>query len=209
MELVLEKKHENRIEFHADGISHAFANMVRRYAVSRVPVLAIDTVTFYDNSSPFWDEYISHRLGLMPIVTPADIPESTEVVFSLDASGPKVVHAGDMKSSDSGITIAKDKIAIITLGEGQVLRFEGKAVIGVGAEHAKFQAGLISYGDADGKFRFFVESFYQMEPSEVLDRACGVIVKDLDSVLEGISGKPVKSEAVPKKKRAPRKKKEK
>ena len=53
--------------------------------MSYVPVLAIDKVTFYDNTTAFWDEYIAHRMGLMPILTPENTPESAEIVFSLDA----------------------------------------------------------------------------------------------------------------------------
>ncbi len=63
MKLVLDKKHGNRIEFTASGIDYQFSNMVRRYSMSYVPVLAIDKVTFYDNTTAFWDEYIAHGWG--------------------------------------------------------------------------------------------------------------------------------------------------
>ncbi|MFH1394364.1 MAG: hypothetical protein ABII71_00880 [Candidatus Micrarchaeota archaeon] len=193
MNLVLEKKHENRIEFLVDGITSGFANMIRRYSISRIPVLAIDTVVFYDNSSPFWDEYIAHRLGLMPIITPAKTAEGTEVLFSLDAAGPKVVYSGDMKSSDDSIKMGQEKIVIATLGENQTLRFEGKAVVGTAQTHARFQSGLMAYGEKDGKFKFFVESFYQMTPKEVVKRGCEVIERDIDTVINGVSKKPKKA----------------
>ncbi len=196
----LDKKHENRIEFVAD-VSTSFANVVRRYALGRIPVLAIDQVTFYDNSSPLWDEYIAHRLGLMPVTTPEKTPESAEIVFSLDAEGPKTVYSSEMKSSDKDISMAKN-MPIVTLGPGQHLRFESKAVLGIAKTHAKFQAGIVSYGKEgkEGALRFMVESCYQMEPMEVIERACDAVVDDLEAVEAGLGKKPAKKAKKAKKK---------
>lgn len=130
MKLVLDKKHGNRIEFIAKPLEASFANMLRRYSMSRVPVLAIDEVVFYDNSSAFWDEYIGHRLGLIPLTTPDNTPASAEVLFSLDAEGPKTVYASDMVSADKDIAVTKGNIVVVTLGPNQHLRFEAKAVLG-------------------------------------------------------------------------------
>lgn len=191
MKLVLDKKQGNRIEFVASGVTYPLANMVRRYSMSRVPVLAIDQVTFYDNTSAFWDEYIAHRLGLLPVITPDKTPESAEIVFSLDAQGPKQVLSSEMVSSDKDITIAKGNIALVTLGTEQRLRFECKAVLGIGRRHAKFQAGIVSYGEEKNGMRFIVESFFQMEPADVIARGCDVIESDIDAI-EAALGAPSK-----------------
>lgn len=201
MKLILDKKHENRIEFVGKDVPSTLANMVRRYGMSRVPVMAIDAVTFYDNSSAFWDEYISHRMGLLPLVTPEDTPASAEVTFSLDAEGPKTVYASEMKSSDKDITVAKGNIALVTLGQNQHVRFECKAILGTARTHAKFQAGLISYGIEDSGIKFMVESFFQMEPYEVISRTCDLIVADIEKV-EAVFGKKHEKKAKKKKKSA-------
>jgi DNA-directed RNA polymerase subunit D len=208
MELTLKKKHENRIEFTAKGISPTFANAVRRYVMNRVPVLSIDTVTFYDNTTSLWDEYIAHRLGLMPIVTPEKTPASAEVMFSLDETGPKVVYGKDLKCSDKAIKIAQDDIVVVTLGQNQHVRLEAKAVLGTGSKHGKFQAGLVSYGIEGGDFNFMVESFYQMAPARVIGRACDEIGVDIDTILGALSGKKAKKPAAKKTaaKKAPAKK---
>jgi DNA-directed RNA polymerase subunit D len=182
MKLVLDKKHGNRIEFLVSDSQTAFANMMRRYALSRIPVLAIDSVTFYDNTSAFWDEYLAHRLGLMPVITPDKTPESAEIIFSLDAEGPKTVYASDMESSDKSISIAQGKIHVATLGPNQRLRFEGKAVLGTARKHAKFQAGLVGYGEEDKNIRMFVESYYHMQPVDVITRACDEIESDIEQI---------------------------
>jgi len=196
MKLVLDKKHGNRIEFLVSDTTTSFANMVRRYSISRVPILAIDKVTFYDNNSAFWDEYLAHRLGLMPITTPDKFPEDGEVIFSLDAEGPKTVLSSEIESSDKGINIAQGEIIVGTLGQGQHLRFEGVAVLGTGKKHAKFQAGLVGYGEEEKNLRMFVESFYQMKPSEVILRGLDQITGDLEVIEAALSGKkPAKKKA--------------
>jgi len=189
----LDKKHENRLEFIAEGIDTTFANMVRRYSMSRVPVLAISNVTFYDNNSAFWDEYVAHRLGLMPVTTPAKTPEGAEIVLSLDEQGPKIVYTTDFESSDKDISIPK-KIIIITLAQDQRLRLEAKATLGTGRKHAKFQAGLVSYGKEGDNIRFMVESFFHMEPYEVIERGCDVITADIEAIEAalGVEKKPKK-----------------
>lgn len=182
----LDKKHENRIEFVAE-VEIPFANLIRRYALSRIPVLAIDSVTFYENRSALWDEYISHRIGLIPIITPEKVPHSTEVTFVLDSEGPKMANSSEMKSSDSEIVPAQN-IPLITLGQNQRIKLEGKAVLGTAQKHAKFQAGLVSYGqNAKGKgLNFVVESFYQMSPQEMIKRTCEVVLEDVDKLIVAI-----------------------
>ena len=170
----------NKLSLKISGMDLPVINSIRRACMGRVPIMAIEDITMYENTSSMFDEYVSHRIGLIPLITPKGSKEGLEVAFSLDETGPKMVYSGDLKSQDKDVKVAKDMIPIITLFEGQNLRLEGKAVVNNGTKHAKFQSGVSAYGeDEKGNVILKVESFFQMSPKELMVRACKVLESDL------------------------------
>ena len=146
MKAELIDRDEESATFLIKGANIGLMNALRRVIISEVPTLAIHEVFFYENSSPLWDEFIAHRLGLIPLKADyGTYDEHTEISFSLEAEGPKVVYSGDLKPSDPSVVPADDKIIIVKLMDGQKLRLEAKARMGTAKEHAKWQAGLSSY----------------------------------------------------------------
>lgn len=180
IEIELEK--DNRINFILSGSSVHFANLIRRFGISQVKVFAIDTVTFYENSSALFDEYIAHRIGQIPILSDSG-KENDEIGFTLEASGPTTVYSKELKSTDSKVKVAIGDIPLVKLLDGQSIRLEAKARMGCGKKHAKFQPGLLSYEIlAPDKFRFKVESFFQLEPRELLARTADLIIQKCDEL---------------------------
>ena len=58
---------ENSIRFRLKNTSLAYANSLRRIMISEIPTMAIEFVTIRENTTPLHDEYIAHRLGLIPL----------------------------------------------------------------------------------------------------------------------------------------------
>jgi DNA-directed RNA polymerase subunit D len=152
------EKGERNIKFVVDDVTPAFANSLRRIIMGEIPVLAIEDVDFYNNDSILYDEVIAHRLGLVPLIFDQKAFKfkddcsckgkgcsNCQVVLVINKNGPSVVYTKDMKSSDVSVKPLFEEIPIVELNEGQVLKAEGTAILGLGKDHAKFQAAVAGY----------------------------------------------------------------
>ena len=63
---ILELKKDCAI-FELTDTDVSMANSIRRIMIAEVPTLAIDRVEFEENNTALQDEFIAHRLGLIPL----------------------------------------------------------------------------------------------------------------------------------------------
>jgi DNA-directed RNA polymerase subunit D len=188
MKISMVSESDKKAEFLLTGASPAFANMIRRYAMSQLPVFAVDSISVYENNAALFDEYVSNRIGLVPLKMASGYKPGDEVMFTLEASGPGTVYSRELRSVEEKIKVANGNLPLLRLLEGQNLRLEAKAHIGIGRQHAKYQTGLAAYSmEGEDKFHFKVESFMQYPASELLVRAAKLAEERCDEFEEQLS----------------------
>lgn len=65
--LAVQKLRTDKVKFTLSGTDISVANALRRVILAEVPTFAIDSVTINENTSVLHDEFVAHRLGLIPI----------------------------------------------------------------------------------------------------------------------------------------------
>lgn len=198
MEVEIRDSEDETLRFIISGTNPAFANSIRRTILQEVPVMAIDEVEVVANDSVMDDEILAHRLGQMPLTTPEGylLPSKCDcrkgrcsncsVDLTLEAEGPGVVRAGDMKSSDTEVVPVQDKSPVARLGEGQSLKFTAIARLGFGKDHANWQPAVASYKympiiNIDQEARDDWEECVDACPKDILEESDGELnVTDLE-----------------------------
>ena len=170
MKVEILRNEGNELAFSIEGISSAIANTIRRVIIAEVPTLAIDEITFVKNQTPFYDEIVALRFGLVPIKT----------------------DLNSYSTKEKGKTKATTELQFKLL-EGKEMVLEATAILSNGKEHMKFSPGICyyrnmpvkfkslddlrddSYEIKDDSFIFFIESFGQLSCKEMFSVAMDVL----------------------------------
>lgn len=98
---------------------------VRRAIIADVPTIAVDYVTFVQNTSDVPDEVIAHRAGMISLKQHASIPSS----FHIKHEGPCTI---ELPFS------VYEGIPLVVLSQGQELNMICNTARGCGRQHAKW-----------------------------------------------------------------------
>ena len=153
---------QDSAEFRLINADLAFANSLRRVIISEVPTIAIDMVDVYENTSPLFDDFVVHRIGLVPLVSddidkykfPLECSckegcEQCKVDFSLSVKCDENCEHDTMevtsehiipKNPDCKVVPVKYDYPIVLtkLKKGQSINMTLTAKKGIGKTHAKW-----------------------------------------------------------------------
>ena len=136
----------NVSRFLVKGTTPTFINAIRRSVMLHVPCLAVEDVSVYENDSVVFDEFLAHRLGMLPLKTDSKTyKRGDKVKLVLEKEGPCTVYSKDIKSTDPKIEVIDKKIPIVKLSKDARLKVEMQAVMQSGREHSKWQPAIVSY----------------------------------------------------------------
>ncbi len=138
MEII--QNEENKMIVRMDA-NDGLANAIRR-SINEIPCLAIDEVEIFKNDSALYDEFLAHRIGLVPIRTEDGTKANAEIDFKLVKKGPATVYSGDLKGSGK---VVYPNIPLTVLEKDQEVELIATARNGMGTQHDKFTPGLVYY----------------------------------------------------------------
>lgn len=153
MDIDVKSSDETRMVLIIEGVDVPFVNALRRICMVEVPSMAIEKVEVIKNDSRIFDEVLAHRLGLVPLTTDLesivlhsecdcdDHCPRCSVSLILKEKGPKTVLSGDLTSQDPNVKPVHDSIPLLKLKDSdEEVELEAIAQMGIGLEHAKWQA---------------------------------------------------------------------
>lgn len=174
-----------KVTFAVRNCDNAFANGLRRVILAEIPTLAIDVVTVINNTSVFFDEFIVHRLGMIPLLStiadellfPRDCPCGGEVGCSKCQIGGRLtvacsskehkrdVYASDMFFDDprvDHVSYNEKGVWILSLGRAQEIDIQFFVRKGIAKEHTKWMTvGTVSM-QFEMSVKVFQSSFRQL-----------------------------------------------
>lgn len=156
----------DKIRFVLSRTDTSIANALRRVMIAEVATMAIDLVELDNNTSVLTDEFVSHRLGLIPL-TSSKVDKfnftrdcsctercplcSVELRLSVKCTDDvtREVTSNDLISTDPDVVpidqaVGGEKdaaILIAKLRKGQEIKLKAIAKKGIGKEHAKWTPG--------------------------------------------------------------------
>jgi DNA-directed RNA polymerase subunit D len=199
MEVKILEKSERVMRVRIEDIDFALANSLRRIMMGEIPVMAIEHVDIIENGSGLVDEVLAHRLGLIPLkwpvgkyTLPADCVckgkgcDKCQVSLKLEKNGPVIIRGSDFENNDEEVAPLDANVPIVELLENQAIKLTAVAQIGLGREHAKWQAATVGYEQRGKSFTFNVESTCGLTAQEVFEKAIDVIAETADEFAKAV-----------------------
>ncbi|GBC70816.1 hypothetical protein HRbin02_00587 [Candidatus Calditenuaceae archaeon HR02] len=201
---------ENWLRLELVSVPLSMGNAIRRLIINEVPTMAVEEALVIENTSILTNEVLTHRISLIPFVTDLDnyvLPEECDcgsnlgcdrcsVRFSLRCAATNevlTVYSSDLvrESGSEVVRPTSGEFQIVKLAPGQNVELELYVRLGKGKKHAKWQPGIATLYEEDGRRVLYVESFGQLPPRRILLEAVKIFeenVTELENSLEKVIG---------------------
>lgn len=161
--VTIRQTERDHVDFILRGVDLSVANSLRRTMLAEVPTLAIDLVEIDVNTSVLADELLSHRLGLIPLISEGienlsysrdctcdqycpNCSVKLELTAKCDSDSTMSVYASDLAKFHNGSKLGDPVIRdpaqrgplICKLRKHQEVRLACIAKKGIAKEHAKW-----------------------------------------------------------------------
>jgi DNA-directed RNA polymerase subunit D len=173
------------------NVNQPTANAIRRFIISSVKTYAIDIVEISMNTTCLTDEFIAHRLGLIPLIADGII-EDCEFTLNVPCIegplGPKstrVIYSKDLISNNDKIKPISDNFPILKLSNTQQIFIKAYIKKSSGSEHIKWSPATICTFSENkpNSFNFELESTGTMTPENILKEATLELIEMLNTNL--------------------------
>lgn len=179
-EVRLERLDAARAAFTLAECPGPVANALRRAMIAEVPTLAVDSVAIDANGTTFQDEFLAHRIGLVPLRGEVD---GAELALDVRNDGAEVRHvtSDDLVGDD---VEPVPGVLLLSLKSGQHVKLRATCKRGIGKEHAKFIPTVrLGYAPLDdATVRFDVESVGPLPAAEIVIAAADLLRRKLDTL---------------------------
>lgn len=168
------------VSFKLQTKDYQSANLFRQTLMSSIPTIAIDNIHIYNNTSFNFDEYLAHRLGLIPLICKEEAEvETTELELNVHAINTVCnVTTRDLKSNTSIVPV-DDDILICKLHKGQSLHIKAYVKYGTGDDNAKWSpvtTVTFKRTEVEGNYYFQMDTHGMIEPNDLIQKAVGILV---------------------------------
>lgn len=187
MNIKIEEYSNDLLKFVISGCSRELVNSLRRVMISDVPTWAIELVQFEKNTTVLPDEFIAHRLGLIPLVSSVNVEEDKISLSAHFKAGqePEEFTSEYIESDNEHIVPAIDSIPIAKASNGQELIFTATAIRGTGFEHSKWSpVATCFFQKIPEGFLFTLEAVGSLDPIEIVNRSLEILQERLEKVKE-------------------------
>ena len=180
------------LTFHTKKLDISILNTIRRVILTDIPSWCFSDFKILINKSPFMDEYITDRLGLIPIYTNVAEKASEDLKFNITVEGVindiKNIYSKDIKSSDGKKYFPEN--SLITKLKGipdriEKLSIEMKLSKGTSLENVKWSvvnvAVFIPINNSE-EYLFKIEPNEKQDAKKTLLMSIDIIIEKLENI---------------------------